>query len=87
MRTYKVEARIDENGGLRLSELPFEAGQEVEVVIVSVEPEASAPKEDDESLEALRKTLPPITRSLLGIARGANVDEEDYHRYLEEKYR
>lgn len=87
MRSYKVEAKIDDDGGLRLSELPFEAGQEVEVVIVSVEPESSASKEEDESLEAFRKTLPPITRSLLGIARGANVDEEDYRRYLEEKYR
>lgn len=29
--------------------------------------------------------LPPTTRRLLGIAHG--VDEEDYHRYLEEKYR
>lgn len=29
--------------------------------------------------------LPPTTRRLLGIAQG--VDEEDYHRYLEEKYR
>lgn len=28
--------------------------------------------------------LPPVTRRLLGIARG--VDEEDYRRYLEEKY-
>jgi len=27
----------------------------------------------------------PITRRLLGIAKGAG-DEEDYHRFLEEKY-
>ena len=29
----------------------------------------------------------PITESLKGALRGAKVDEEDYHRYLEEKYR
>jgi len=29
-------------------------------------------------------SLPPVTRRLLGIARG--VDEEEYRRYLEEKY-
>ena len=29
--------------------------------------------------------LPPKTRRLLGISQG--VDEEDYHRYVEEKYR
>lgn len=84
MRTYKVEAKIDENGGLQLSELPFEAGEEVEVVIVSLEPEPLE-AEEDEATKALRETLPPITRRLLGAARGAK--EEDYYRYLEEKYR
>jgi hypothetical protein len=29
--------------------------------------------------------LPPLTRDLLGIAREG--DEEDYRRYLEDKYR
>jgi hypothetical protein len=29
--------------------------------------------------------LPPIVKRLKGIAKGA--DPEDYHRYLEEKYR
>jgi len=28
-------------------------------------------------------TLPPIVRSLKGSLRGAEVDEEDYRRYLE----
>jgi hypothetical protein len=32
-----------------------------------------------------REPLPPITQRMLGIARG--LDEEDYHRYLAEKYR
>lgn len=30
--------------------------------------------------------LPPITASLHGIAAGADVDEEDYRLYLEQKY-
>jgi hypothetical protein len=38
-------------------------------------------KSDD---DRFREQLPPITRSLLGIAKG--VTEEDYYRYLEEKY-
>lgn len=87
MRSYKVAAKIDESGELRLSELPFKAGEEVEVHIVGQEPETSDSSEDDESLEARRAKLPPITRSLLGIAKGAKVDEEDYYQYLEEKYR
>jgi len=46
-------------------------------------------KEDRSSTddEEWRKTLPPITRSLLGIAAGGDLDEEDYWNYLEEKYR
>lgn len=31
--------------------------------------------------------LPPRVRELYGCLAGANVDEEDYRRYLEEKYR
>lgn len=30
------------------------------------------------------KDLPPVTRGLLGVAR--DVDEADYHRYLERKH-
>lgn len=30
--------------------------------------------------------LPPMVRSLKGSLRGAEVDEEDYRRHLEEKY-
>jgi hypothetical protein len=30
--------------------------------------------------------LTPLTRSLRGALRGANVDEDDYHRNLEKKY-
>lgn len=30
--------------------------------------------------------LPPITRELAGLAAGADVDEADYKRHLEEKY-
>lgn len=33
-----------------------------------------------------KEALPPLTRSLLGIAAGADVSEEDYRRHLEGKY-
>jgi len=74
MEPYKVAAKIDRGGELRISELPFQAGEEVEVIILRREPDPDWVQQ-----------LPPVTRSLLGAARG--VDEEDYHRYLEEKYR
>lgn len=31
--------------------------------------------------------LGPITRSLMGSLKGATVDENDYYKYLEEKYK
>lgn len=30
--------------------------------------------------------LPPVTRSLKGVAAGVNLEEEDYGRHLEGKY-
>ena len=44
-------------------------------------------------LEKIEKKPPvkrkygPITESMIGLLEGAQVDEEDYYRYLEEKYR
>lgn len=32
-------------------------------------------------------SLPPVTRALYGSLAGTGLDESDYHRYLEEKYR
>jgi len=86
MAAYKVAAKINGNREIRISDLPFRAGEEVDVVIQSrepeEEPEASRSAQETQELE---KQLPPVTRSLLGIARG--VDEEVYRRYLEDKYR
>lgn len=81
MDTYKVATRIDESREIHLSELPFQAGEEVDVIIFRREPNGSGKDRSD----ALRDHLPPVTRRLLGVARG--VSEEDYKRYLEEKYR
>ena len=32
-------------------------------------------------------SLPPVTRSLLGIAAGSRLDEEDFRRHQREKHR
>ena len=81
MDPYRVATRIEDGGELRLRELPFSAGEEVDVIILSRQRDSTAAEASDE----LRAQLPPVTRSLLGIARGGA--EEDYRRYLEEKYR
>jgi hypothetical protein len=38
MKAYKTTVRIQRNGELRLSDLPFQEGDEVEVVILHREP-------------------------------------------------
>ena len=38
----------------------------------------------DENIE--EESLPPITKKLKGLLKGAKVSEEDYKKFLEEKY-
>jgi hypothetical protein len=33
------------------------------------------------------RALPPIVRSMKGALRGAEIDEQDYRRHLEDKHR
>lgn len=37
--------------------------------------------------ERKEEALTPIVRALLGVLKNADIDEEDYRRHLEEKYR
>ena len=80
MAAYKVSTKIDQTGEIRLSELPFQAGEVVEVIILRHDPEPGS----GENARTPVEQLPPVTRRLLGIARG--VDESDYRRYLEDKH-
>lgn len=47
----------------------------------SVKADADTPVDD------WRSGLPPLTRSLVGIAAGSDADEDDYKRHLAEKHR
>lgn len=38
MDAYKTTARIEADGELRLSDLPFQAGDEVEIILLRLEP-------------------------------------------------
>jgi hypothetical protein len=38
MQAYKVEATVEPDGSLRLCELPFHAGQRVEVIVLPAYP-------------------------------------------------
>lgn len=39
-----------------------------------------------EDRAAFEDSLPPITRSLVGLLKESSYDAEEYRRYLEEKY-
>lgn len=40
----------------------------------------------DEETDTEQQALPPLTRSLHGALRGAQVSEDDYRAHLERKY-
>jgi hypothetical protein len=41
----------------------------------------------DQEKSGGKEDIPPLTKSLIGILRGSKVDETDYLKHLEEKYR
>lgn len=52
----------------------------------SVSDRASTFSAEASSDEAWRDRLSPVVQSLLGSLHGANIDGEDYYRYLEQKH-
>lgn len=63
-------------------------GTSVSQIVANYFQALTAEEEDaSEPRDHWKQDLPPITRSLVGLAAGSNLDEEDYRRYLEEKHR
>lgn len=81
VRLYSAQHGTDVAGTLRelIERLPVSA---------PVEPGSSPPRDsvraEDPDEEDWVRSLPPLTRSLLGAAEDA--DEEDYREYLWQKY-
>lgn len=40
----------------------------------------------DQEKSGVNEDIPPLTKSLIGILRGSEVDETDHRKTLEEKY-
>ncbi|MBI5831359.1 MAG: antitoxin [Armatimonadetes bacterium] len=74
--TLRIDEKLVESAKRRARASGTPVSQLVADYFSSFDSEASS---DDD--------LHPRVRALMGIAAGAEVDEEDYHRYLEEKYR
>lgn len=82
MRT-KLTLRLDETLVKRAEAYARKTGMSVSQIVGAFLESLDEP----ESEEEFRKQLPPITRSLLGVLKGADFSEDDYVSYLEEKYR
>ncbi len=76
----KLTLRLEQELVVRVKEYAQRRGKSVSQIVADFFWMLDQP---DSEIEA----LPPITQSLKGALRGAEVDEQDYRRYLEEKYR
>lgn len=56
MNAYKVETVLTEDGTLLLKELPFQAGDEVEIIILE-RPKTSSPSSPDRSPRSLQGSI------------------------------
>ncbi len=76
----KLTLRMDKDIVEQAKEFSRQTGKSLSK-IVSDYLSALVQKEQEE------EELTPLVKSLYGIAEGADVDIEDYHKYLEEKYK
>jgi len=75
--TLRLEDRLIEQA----KEYAAKAGKSVSQVVAEYFKLLTSEKEKPASPSA------PVTRSLRGVLRGAQLDEGDYRKYLEEKHR
>lgn len=84
----KLTLRLDEELIGRAKRYARERGTSVSQMVADYfQALTTAGPREDEPDEAWKEKLPPITRSLLGLAPGSQLSKEDYYRYLEEKHR
>lgn len=79
-RTVEAAKRYARERGTSVSKL-------VENYFRLVAAEEVPPLSTEEGEPKWKKDLSPTTRSLVGIAKGSTLDEEDYKQYLGEKHR
>ena len=77
----KLTLRLDDQLIRRAKDYSQRSGKSVSRLVADY----FALLESDEEIPGTEIT--PRVRSLIGSLKGTGVTEEDYHRYLEEKYR
>lgn len=72
--------RLDKDVILRAKEYSREVGKPVSRLVEDYFRAVTSPATQE------GEGLPPLVKSLLGCIEGSGVDEDDYRRYLEDKY-
>ncbi|MCB1034958.1 MAG: antitoxin [Acidobacteria bacterium] len=75
----KLTLRLDRDVIRRAKQYSQEVGKPVSRLVEDYFRAVTKPSEPEED-------LPPLVRSLRGCIEGSGVEEDDYRRYLEEKY-
>lgn len=82
----KLTLRIDSKLIKQAKKQAKKSGKSLSKIVADYFAAISADNTQNEE-QAFENQLPPITRSLIGSLRSSKVDESDYYKYLDEKYR
>ena len=74
----RLTLQMDDNIVQRAKSQAKERGKSVSQMFSEYISNLGAPEQNDK--------LPPVTKSLMGIAEGKDISEEDYRQHLREKH-
>lgn len=74
----RLTLQMDDNIVRRAKSQAKERGKSVSQMFSEYISNLGAPEQNDK--------LPPVTKSLMGIAEGKDISEEDYRQHLREKH-
>ena len=83
----KLTLRMDADVIERAKAYAGERGESVSKLVENYFAALTAPEQANGKDSGDEEPLPPITRRLADRPPAPDIDEEDYYRYLEEKYR
>ncbi len=83
----KLTLRLDERLIARAKRYAARRGTSVSQMVADYFAALTADETPARPDDDWKQHLSPITRSLVGSLAGSGLDEEDYHRHLEEKHR
>lgn len=77
----KLTLRLDQKLINRAKKHAKEHGTSVSKLVANYFEALESPEKD-----RIEESLPPITKSLVGVLEGVDISKEDYRKYLEEKH-